>query len=65
MMKNKLIDGVIAEPIGGAHTNYNEIFQSVKSEVKKHLDKLVKMKPEKRIEKRIEKFSSMGSFIEG
>jgi acetyl-CoA carboxylase carboxyl transferase subunit alpha len=65
MMKNKLIDGVIAEPIGGAHTNYNEIFHNVKSEVKKHLDKLVKMKPEKRIEKRIEKFSSMGSFIEG
>jgi acetyl-CoA carboxylase carboxyl transferase subunit alpha len=65
MMKNKLIDGVIPEPIGGAHTNYNEIFNNVKSEVKKHLDKLIKMKPEKRIEKRIEKFSSMGSFIEG
>jgi acetyl-CoA carboxylase carboxyl transferase subunit alpha len=65
MMKNKLIDGVIAEPVGGAHTNYNEIFHNVKSEVQKHLDKLVKMKPEKRIEKRIEKFSSMGSFIEG
>lgn len=64
MMKNKLIDGVIPEPIGGAHTNYNEIFKTVKSEVNKHLDKLVKIKPEKRIEARIKKFSDMGSFLE-
>lgn len=64
MMKNKLIDGVIPEPIGGAHTNYNEIFKTVKSEVTKHLEKLVKIKPEKRIEARIKKFSDMGSFLE-
>jgi acetyl-CoA carboxylase carboxyl transferase subunit alpha len=64
MMQNKLIDGVIPEPIGGAHTNYNEIFKTVKTEVLKHLDKLSKMKPEKRVEGRIKKFSDMGSFIE-
>lgn len=64
MMKNKLIDGVIPEPIGGAHTNYNEIFKTVKTEVTKHLEKLVKIKPEKRIEARIKKFSDMGSFLE-
>lgn len=64
MMKNKLIDGVIPEPIGGAHTNYNEIFKTVKTEVTKHLEKLVKIKPEKRVEARIKKFSDMGSFLE-
>ena len=64
MMKNKLIDGVIPEPIGGAHNNYNEIFKTVKTEVTKHLEKLVKIKPEKRIEARIKKFSDMGSFLE-
>lgn len=64
MMHNKLIDGVIPEPIGGAHTNYNEIFKTVKTEVLKHLEKLSKIKPEKRIEGRIKKFSEMGSFIE-
>src|SRR5574343_53125 len=26
MMKHKLIDGIIPEPVGGAHTNYNEMF---------------------------------------
>jgi acetyl-CoA carboxylase carboxyl transferase subunit alpha len=64
MLKNKLIDGIIPEPSGGAHTNYHEVFSTVKAELKKHLDKLSKMKPEKRIEKRIEKFSGMGAFIE-
>lgn len=64
MMQNKLIDGIIPEPIGGAHTNYNEIFKTVKAEVLKHLDKLSKIKPEKRVEGRIKKFSDMGSFIE-
>ncbi len=64
MMQNKLIDGIIPEPIGGAHTNYNEIFKTVKTEVLKHLDKLSKMKPEKRVEGRIKKFSEMGSFLE-
>lgn len=64
MMKNKLIDGVIPEPVGGAHTNFNEVFKTVKTEIVKHLAKLSKMKPEKRIEKRIEKFSAMGSYIE-
>ncbi len=64
MMKNKLIDGVIPEPVGGAHTNYNEVFKTVKTEIMKHIAKLEKIKPEKRIEKRIEKFSAMGSYIE-
>jgi acetyl-CoA carboxylase carboxyl transferase subunit alpha len=64
MLKNKLIDGIIPEPTGGAHTNYHEVFSTVKAELKKHLDKLVKIKPEKRVENRIDKFSSMGSFIE-
>ncbi|MCB0819972.1 MAG: acetyl-CoA carboxylase carboxyltransferase subunit alpha [Bacteroidetes bacterium] len=64
MMKNKLIDGVIPEPVGGAHTNYNEVFKTVKTEILKHVAKLSKIKPEKRIENRIDKFSGMGAFIE-
>jgi acetyl-CoA carboxylase carboxyl transferase subunit alpha len=64
MLGNKLIDGVIAEPVGGAHTNYNEIFKTVKTEIMKHIEKLSKIKPEKRIENRIKKFSQMGSIIE-
>lgn len=64
MMKNKLIDGMIPEPVGGAHTNYNEILKTVKAEILKNLSKLSKMKPEKRVEERIKKFSSMGAYAE-
>jgi acetyl-CoA carboxylase carboxyl transferase subunit alpha len=64
MLKNKLIDGIIPEPTGGAHTNFQEVFTNVKSEINKHLSKLTKIKPEKRIEMRIDKFSAMGSIIQ-
>jgi acetyl-CoA carboxylase carboxyl transferase subunit alpha len=64
MLKNKLIDGIIPEPTGGAHTNFQEVFTNVKTEINKHLSKLTKIKPEKRIEMRIDKFSAMGSIIQ-
>ena len=37
MSKNGLIDGIIPEPIGGAHRNHEEIFATVKAEILKHL----------------------------
>jgi acetyl-CoA carboxylase carboxyl transferase subunit alpha len=65
MFKNKLIDGIIPEPLGGAHNNPEEMFKTVKSELKKHLTKLSVQEPDKRIEKRIDKFCSMGVVVEG
>ena len=61
MLKNKLIDGVIREPLGGAHLNHEETFENVKVAILSNLEKLQKMTPAKRVEKRIEKFASMGS----
>lgn len=60
MLKNGLIDGVIGEPAGGAHSNRDEIFASVKAEIKKQLKELNALNTEERIDKRIEKFCSMG-----
>lgn len=60
MSKNGLVDGVIPEPVGGAHRDHEKTFATVKEEVKKILNELNKISPEKRIEQRIEKFSSMG-----
>jgi acetyl-CoA carboxylase carboxyl transferase subunit alpha len=60
MSKNGLIDGVIKEPLGGAHNNQAEIFATVKAEILKHLETLKKQSPEQRINARIEKFSAMG-----
>ncbi len=64
MSELKLIDGIISEPIGGAHSNHPEIFESVKQEIIKHLAVLSKMDPDKRIQQRIDKFCSMGVYKE-
>lgn len=64
MYSHKLIDGIIEEPLGGAHNNPEETFKIVKREIKKYLTKLLSLSPEERIEKRIEKFCSMGVYEE-
>lgn len=60
MKKNKLIDGIIREPLGGAHSNPEETYENVKVAIQKYLVELQKLSPEKRVEKRIQKFASMG-----
>ncbi len=64
MLANKLIDGIIREPVGGAHNDREKTFQNVKTEIKKHLTKLLATDPQKRIDKRITKFCNMGFFKE-
>ena len=60
MLANKLIDGIIKEPAGGAHADIEQACKLVKAEVVKHLDKLTKVDAEKLVERRIKKFCDMG-----
>ena len=60
-----IIDEEIAEPIGGAHADYNEVAASMKDAITRALDKLSKMTPEELRTQRYEKFRKMGKFIEG
>jgi len=62
MLKLKLIDGVIKEPIGGAHNDPSKAYKTVKSEIKKLMKELNELDPEERIRQRIEKFSNMGVY---
>ena len=64
MLGNKLIDGIIKEPIGGAHVNPEEMFGIVRKEILKHLPKLMEMEKDKLVTKRINKFCAMG-VVEG
>ncbi|NND77375.1 MAG: acetyl-CoA carboxylase carboxyltransferase subunit alpha [Flavobacteriales bacterium] len=64
MLKNKLIDGIIKEPLGGAHANPEVAFKSVKNEILKCLTKLKEMDPEELVNKRIEKYGNMGVYEE-
>lgn len=58
----KVIDGVIPEPLGGAHRDHNAAAEAVKKQIKQSLARLKKLKPEKLVEQRIEKYSGMGAF---
>lgn len=64
MLGLKLIDGIIPEPLGGAHRDHQGAFDQVKKSILTHLPKLLKLSPEKRIKERIQKFESMGVFNE-
>ncbi|GAB3274737.1 acetyl-CoA carboxylase carboxyltransferase subunit alpha [Larkinella harenae] len=64
MEKNKLVDGIIEEPQGGAHTDHAEMARRIKQTILDTLAELNKLTPEERIDQRIEKFCSMGVVIE-
>ena len=60
MLKNKLIDGIIAEPPGGAHVDPELVFSNVKDAIVKNLSELEKMNAADRVHSRITKFCNMG-----
>ncbi len=64
MLGNGLIDGIIPEPLGGAHLDMDAAVGLVKEVIKKELAILNKMDPQERIMARIEKFGKMGVVVE-
>ncbi|HEV8283770.1 MAG TPA: acetyl-CoA carboxylase carboxyltransferase subunit alpha [Chitinophagaceae bacterium] len=64
MLGFRLIDGIIEEPDGGAHWDYNQAAQILKSFLLPTLGELKQMSAEERIKRRIEKFGSMGFWEE-
>ncbi|MFT4754365.1 MAG: acetyl-CoA carboxylase carboxyl transferase subunit alpha [Salibacteraceae bacterium] len=62
MLKNKLIDGVIKEPAGGAHSNKADMVKRVKREVIKTIAALEQIPTEELIDLRIKKFCDMGAY---
>ena len=62
MLKSKLIDKIISEPLGGAHFDRKTIFNSVKQELLTAFRKLNKLDSQHLINQRRLKFSRMGTF---
>ena len=60
MQELGLIDDIIPEPLGGAHNNRDEMFDTLKKVLIENIDSLMKQGPDKRISQRIRKFSNMG-----
>ena len=62
MLKNKLIDKIIKEPLGGAHYDPIMTYNSVKENIVKSLEKINSLPLDKMILKRRKKFTSIGKF---
>ena len=64
MLKNKLIDKIIKEPLGGAHFDRETTYINVKKEILSAFKRIQKLKPKERIDQRREKFIAMGRISE-
>jgi acetyl-CoA carboxylase carboxyl transferase subunit alpha len=62
MQGNGLVDGIIPEPLGGAHLNPNLAIETVKNTIIATIKELQKLTPAQRINQRVEKFSGMGVY---
>jgi acetyl-CoA carboxylase carboxyl transferase subunit alpha len=60
----KLVDDVVPEPLGGAHTDTVGTALNLKTHLLRHLEQILALPVAERLEKRYEKFRSQGQFVE-
>lgn len=57
-----LIDDIIKEPVGGAHTDPEKMAKVLRTHIKKEMAALLELTSDERIENRLEKYGNMGRF---
>ncbi len=57
-----IIDGVIPEPLGGAHRDWDKASGALKNQLLESLDRLKKLNPDQLVDGRIEKYAAMGDW---
>jgi acetyl-CoA carboxylase carboxyl transferase subunit alpha len=64
LLRLKVIDEIIPEPIGGAHTDPDQTGERLRAALIRHLTELRKIRPEKLVKRRAEKYAAMGAYVE-
>jgi acetyl-CoA carboxylase carboxyl transferase subunit alpha len=64
MKRLKLIDGIIKEPVGGAHSNREGAFEAVKNTILSSFEELKDLSDEEIVTSRMEKYAEMGVYKE-
>ncbi|EAQ41733.1 acetyl-CoA carboxylase carboxyltransferase subunit alpha [Polaribacter sp. MED152] len=64
MKRLKLIDAIIKEPIGGAHSDREGAFKAVEQQIVKAFDQLKDLTPADLVSKRMDKYADMGVYKE-
>ena len=62
MKKQKLIDLIVREPLGGAHSNREKTFEIVANAITKEYEELKNLSPKELVKNRMKKYSEMGVF---
>jgi acetyl-CoA carboxylase carboxyl transferase subunit alpha len=62
MKRLKLVDVIVKEPLGGAHSDRETTFVSVRDAIEKTYNEFKNLSPEDLVEKRMDKYSNMGVF---
>ena len=62
MKRMKLVDQIIKEPLGGAHTDREKTFLSVKDAIVKSYEELKNLSPKELVKQRMDKYDNMGVF---
>ncbi|MCT4628515.1 acetyl-CoA carboxylase carboxyltransferase subunit alpha [Winogradskyella sp.] len=62
MKRMKLVDQIIKEPLGGAHTDREKTFLAVRDAIVKTYDELKNLSPKELVDKRMDKYSEMGVY---
>jgi hypothetical protein len=61
----KIIDEIIPEPLGGAHSDWEATFKLMKEAIERNLKELKTIKIEELVELRYKKYRKIGVFLEG
>jgi acetyl-CoA carboxylase carboxyl transferase subunit alpha len=62
MKRMKLVDQIIKEPLGGAHTNREKAFLAVKDAIIKSYEELKNLSPKDLVKQRMDKYDAMGVY---
>lgn len=58
-----IADGIVKEPLGGAHNNWEEVAISIRKIIMKELNHYQKLSTEEIVDERYDKFRKMGKFV--
>ena len=64
LLRLKLIDEIVAEPVGGAHVDPDATGEALREALIRHVTELRKLRPEKLVRRRAEKYAAMGVYSE-
>ncbi|WP_179019212.1 acetyl-CoA carboxylase carboxyltransferase subunit alpha [Winogradskyella forsetii] len=62
MKRMKLVDSIIKEPLGGAHTDRDKTFSAVSDAIVKAFEELKNLSPKDLVKLRMEKYDNMGVY---